>query len=202
MHKRKTARKRNTIAAIAVSGIMLGGAGFAVAGEVSEGSSTRESAQVRTGAGSGLGSQAASALAVSSVAEATDAVLQQLGDGRVTEVVLAQENGLTVWKVTLDQGNGPTQVTLDATTGEIIDGAGTAPGTGDITSPGDGTGTGTGTGSGSGTGTGSSSDDDSDGDDDSDDEGDDGDDDGDDDDDESEDGEEGGPIREGVTPSK
>lgn len=176
-------RKRNAIAAIVVSGIMVGGAGIAMGSEVTEGSSARESAvQVRADKAAGLGAQGTSGLAVSTVAGATDAVIQKMGDGRITEVALTQENGSTVWKVTIDQGKGPIRVTLDAATGEIVKSAAATASDDCSTSPGTGTGTG---------GSGDDIDDD-------DDDGDDDDDDGDDDDDDDD----GGPIREGVTPSK
>ncbi|MFS8198526.1 PepSY domain-containing protein [Streptomyces sp. CWNU-52B] len=172
-------RKRNAIAAIVVSGIMVGGAGVAMGGEATEKSSVSESSvQLRTDKASGLGAQDASGLAVGTVAAATDAVIQQVGDGRITEVRLAQEGGTAVWKVTIDQGKGPIRVTLDATTGEIVESAAATASDDCDTTP--------------GTGTGGAVDDDDD-DDDSDD---------DDDDDADDDDDDGGPVREGVDPNK
>ncbi|MBO7941007.1 PepSY domain-containing protein [Streptomyces sp. S9] len=182
-------RKRNALAAIVVSGIMVGGAGIAMGGEVAQDSASapNPSVQVRTDRSAGLGTRAQTGaegeeLAVGTVAEATDAIIRNLGDGRVTEVALAQENGRTVWRVTVDQGKGPVRVTLDATTGQILSSAAAL----SSESSDDCTGA-----PGSGAGAGSDSDDD---DDDDDRDSDDDDDDVDDDDD--------GPVREGVDPNK
>ncbi|MFE7889124.1 PepSY domain-containing protein [Streptomyces sp. NPDC057412] len=175
-------RKRNAIAAIVVSGIMVGGAGIAMGGEVTDTSSAQESSsvQVRTDTSSGLGTRAASGQAVSTVAGATDAVIRQLGDGRVTAVSLSTRNGSSVWKVTIDQGKGPVTVTVDAATGEIVNRVAAASADDCATSPG------------TGTGSGSNAGDDFDDDDDDDDRDDDDDDDDDDD----------GPVREGVESNK
>ncbi|MGM9386658.1 PepSY domain-containing protein [Streptomyces antibioticus] len=185
-------RKRNALAAIVVSGIMVGGAGIAMGGEVAQDSSSapHPSVQVRTDRSAGIGTRAqtgaeGAGLAVGTVAEATDAIIRNLGDGRVTEVALAQENGRTVWRVTIDQGKGPVRVTLDATTGQILRSAAalSSESSDDCAgAPGSGTG--------AGGGGDIDDDDDDDGDDDSDDDDDDGDDDG------------GGPVREGVDPNK
>lgn len=181
-------RKRNALAAIVVSGIMVGGAGIAMGGEVAQDSASapHPSVQVRTDRSAGIGTRAqtgaeGAGLAVGTVAEATDAIIRNLGDGRVTEVALAQENGRTVWRVTIDQGKGPVRVTLDATTGQILRSAALSSESSDDCAGAPGSGT--------GAGGGGDIDDDDDGDDSDDD-----DDDGDDDD--------GGPVREGVDPNK
>ncbi|WTB80454.1 PepSY domain-containing protein [Streptomyces cellulosae] len=133
-------RKRNAIAAIVVSGIMMGGAGIAMGGEAAEKSSAPGPAvSLRTDKASGTA--AGADLAVNSVAAATDAVIRAMGDGRVSEVTFTEEKGRTVWKVTVDQGEGPVRVTLDAATGEITGTAAVASTTDDCaTSPGAGTG--------------------------------------------------------------
>ena len=101
-------RKRNAIAAIVVSGIMVGGAGVAVGSEVTGGSAGRQqSAEVRTDRTTAVGTRAGSKLAISNVAAATDAVVRKMGDGRVTQVAFTQEGGRSLWKVTIDQGKGP-----------------------------------------------------------------------------------------------
>ncbi|MGW1326037.1 PepSY domain-containing protein [Streptomyces antibioticus] len=183
-------RKRNALAAIVVSGIMVGGAGIAMGGEVAQDSSSapHPSVQVRTDRSAGIGTRAqtgaeGAGLAVGTVAEATDAIIRNLGDGRVTEVALAQENGRTVWRVTIDQGKGPVRVTLDATTGQILRSAALSSESSDDCAGAPGSGTGAG-------GGGDIDDDDDDDGDDSDDDDDDGDDD------------DGGPVREGVDPNK
>ncbi len=183
-------RKRNALAAIVVSGIMVGGAGIAMGGEVAQDSSSapHPSVQVRTDRSAGIGTRAqtgaeGAGLAVGTVAEATDAIIRNLGDGRVTEVALAQENGRTVWRVTIDQGKGPVRVTLDATTGQILRRAALSSESSDDCAGAPGSGTGAG-------GGGDIDDDDDDDGDDSDDDDDDGDDD------------DGGPVREGVDPNK
>ena len=69
-------RKRNAIAAIVVSGIMVGGAGIAMGGEVTGATPAPESSvRVRTDTSSGLGTRAASGQAVSTVAGATGEVV-------------------------------------------------------------------------------------------------------------------------------
>ncbi|MGW1036959.1 PepSY domain-containing protein [Streptomyces antibioticus] len=183
-------RKRNALAAIVVSGIMVGGAGIAMGGEVAQDSASapHPSVQVRTDRSAGIGTRAqtgaeGAGLAVGTVAEATDAIIRNLGDGRVTEVALAQENGRTVWRVTIDQGKGPVRVTLDATTGQILRSAALSSESSDDCAGAPGSGTGAG-------GGGDIDDDDDDDGDDSDDDDDDGDDD------------DGGPVREGVDPNK
>ncbi|MGW7298165.1 PepSY domain-containing protein [Streptomyces sp. NPDC054829] len=169
-------RKKNAIAAIVVSGIMLGGAGVAMGGEPSgttpNGST---SAQVRSDSSSGVNRQSDAGLAVGTVAAATDAALRSAGDGRVTEVAMVQKNGTTVWKVTVEQSRRTVLVTLDATTGAVLSTTDAATlDSNCATSP--------------GTGSGSSADDD--------------DDDFDDDDDDDDDGDDDGPDREGANPSK
>ena len=181
-------RKRNAIAAIVVSGIMVGGAGIAMGGEVTGATPAPESSvRVRTDTSSGLGTRAASGQAVSTVAGATEAVIRELGDGRVTAVVLSTRNGSGVWKVTVDQGKGPVTVTVDAATGEVVGNVTASAADDCATSPG------TGTGTGPGSAADDSDDDDDDDLDDLDDDQDDQDDDGDDDD---------GPVREGVEANK
>ncbi|SMF32166.1 PepSY domain-containing protein [Streptomyces sp. Amel2xC10] len=186
-------RKRNALAAIVVSGIMVGGAGIAMGGEVAQDSSSapHPSVQVRTDRSAGIGTPeqtgaagSGSGLVVGTVAEATDAIIRNLGDGRVTEVALAQENGRTVWRVTIDQGKGPVRVTLDATTGQILRSAALSSESSDDCAGAPGSGTGAGGGG------------------DIDDGDDDDDDDSDDDDDDDGDDDDGGPVREGVDPNK
>ncbi|RAJ71305.1 peptidase YpeB-like protein [Streptomyces sp. Amel2xB2] len=169
-HRKSHARKRTVLAVIAAGGIALGGGTLAVAGQSSAGA---------PGAGDQANVREASGV---TMAQATDRVLQQATNGRVTKAVATRENGRSVFKVDFVQGSRTLQSTVDATTGEILrtgarpaasgassDSARTAPEscTGDFDDDDDA---------------------DDDGDDDSDDAGDDDDDD--------------GPIRGGVTPSK
>ncbi|MFC7916905.1 PepSY domain-containing protein [Streptomyces sp. NPDC057386] len=177
-------RKRNAIAAIVVSGIMVGGAGVAMGGEVTKGSSAHGTAvQVRSDASSSVAAAPGGpGLAVSTVAEATDAVIRKVGDGRVTEVAFVQSGGKTLWRVTVDRGRGPVQVTLDAATGEIVKSASVKDSSGNCdTNPG------------TGNGSSSAADDDDDRDDDDDDDRD---------DDDRDDDDDDGPDRDGVNPSK
>ncbi|OEV12030.1 PepSY domain-containing protein [Streptomyces nanshensis] len=180
-HRKSHARKRTVLAVIAAGGIALGGGTLAVAGQSSAGA---------PGAGDQADVREASGV---TMAQATDRVLQQATNGRVTKAVATRENGRSVFKVDFVQGSRTLQSTVDATTGEILR-TGARPAASGASSDSDRTAPE------SCTGDDDADDEDDDGDfDDDDDDADDGDDDA---DDAGDDDDDDGPIRGGVTPSK
>ncbi len=117
--------RKSVAAAIAASGLAIGGAGVMIAGQgPAAGTGSGDSVQAGTVAGEkslqrndrGGTRQSPAAPKVTNAAQAADLVLRKAGGGRVTGVKLTEENGRAVWKVTYLVGSGRRGAQVDALT--------------------------------------------------------------------------------------
>jgi hypothetical protein len=117
--------RRSVAAAIAASGLAIGGAGVLIAGEgpaAGNGSGSPVHAGTVAGQGSlerddpGGAAQPPAAPKVTNAAQAADLVLRRAGGGRVTGVQLDEVGGRAVWKVTYLVGAGQRGAQVDALT--------------------------------------------------------------------------------------